>query len=203
VQCLERLNCSAIEKKEDNSPSHQVAKDVLASFEEKEFDPFEDDGLSISNVSTAMSDRLKNWEEESYLKSELIKERADLTPSPKEKEPSDVLFEILLETENGIMNVKICQGEEDYEMFLDKVCQLANFDARTGLYFKINILYQIKEISEESEKVNTALDRLLDINFKVLMYESGYGESEESILPYIEQETRESDTLLGTLDDSE
>ena len=192
IQCSERLNCSIIEKREDYSPYPQAVKDVLTAFEDKDHYPHEDDKLSISNVSTAMSDPLKNWEEESYMKSEAAKERmdttADMSQHAHSSEISSILFDMVLETENGTINVRIAHGEEDYEAYLDNLCNTYNFDAKMRLYFKINVVQLINEsttTTEESEKVEALLDKLLDINYKLLMYESGYGEIDEGITPYI------------------
>jgi len=206
IQCSERLNCSAIEKKEDAaSPYLKTVKEVLKAFDEKEVHSTEEDKLSISNVSTAMSDRLRNWEEESYLKHELLKDRVDsyeMVPSPKHKEPLEVLFDILLETENGTRTVRIYQGEENYEALLEKLCSSSNFDARTGLYFKINVLQMIIEAGASNEKVNTAFEQLLDINYKILMCEGGYCEADESIAQYLEKEVKENEPILKNLEDS-
>ena len=119
IQCSERLNCSVIEKRDDYSPYPQAVKDVLTAFEDKDHYMHEDDKLSISNVSTAMSDPLKNWDEESYVKSEVVRERmdstTDLSLNAHSSETSSVLFDLVLETENGTINVRINNGEEDYD----------------------------------------------------------------------------------------
>ena len=192
-------------KKEEASPSLKGVKDVLHGLDEKEVHSTEDDKLSISNVSTAMSDRLRNWEEESYLKSEFLKDRvdtSDLTHSPKDKESAEVIFEIVLEGEQGGNRVKIYQSEEDYEMQLDSMCNKSNFDARTALYFKINMMQMIIEAGYDNEKSSTTLERLLDTNYKILMYESGHCEADESIASYLEKESKESESILENLEDS-
>lgn len=194
--------------KEESSPCFKgAAKDVFHGLDEKEIHSTEDDKLSISNVSTAMSDRLRNWEEESYLKSEFLKDRvdtSDLTHSPKDnsKESLEVLFDIVLETEQGANHLKIYQGEEDYETVLESMCNKSNFDTRTALYFKINMMQMIVEAGLGNEKVSSTLDKLLDMNYKILMCESGVCEADESIASYLEKESRENEFILGNLEDS-
>jgi hypothetical protein len=205
IQLPDRLNCSEIETKEDFSPFPQMAKEVLAVLEGKEIYELEDDRLSISNVSTAMSDKLKSWEEESYIKGEIKVERDhhNIIKSPKDKESTDVLFDLLLETEKGITNVRFYHGEEDYEAFLDKLCTFHNFQPRIALYFKISVLQQVKEIIVDSEQLDIILDKLLDINYQLLMDEEKMEEAEESITPDIKREIRQSEAILKHFEDSD
>jgi hypothetical protein len=205
IHLPDRWNCSAIEKKEDSSPYPQMAKDVLIALEGKEIYGLEDDKLSISNVSTAMSDKLKSWDEESYVKSEAKREKdnIDIAQSPRDKESAYVLFDLLLETENGTTNIRFYQGEEDYETFLDKLCDIHNFQPRMALYFKISILQQVKEALVDPEQIDFILDKLLDINYKLLMDEEKIDEAEECITPDIEREIRSNEAILGNFEDSD
>jgi len=182
----ERLNCSVIEKIEESSPYLQTVKDVLKAFEYKEVNSFEDDKESVSNVSTAISERLKGIDEESYIRSETIKEKEDSIDnieSPS-KESGEILFEMMIETESGMMNLKIHEGD-DYENVLERVCIESNIDAKTGLHFKINILQAIAGMLENPEEVNKSLDVLLDINYKLLMFENGLEDADESLDRFI------------------
>jgi len=182
----ERLNCSVIEKIEESSPYLQTVKDVLKAFEYKEVNSFEDDKESVSNVSTAISERLKGIDEESYIRSETIKEKEDSIDnieSPS-KESGEILFEMMVEIESGMMNLKIHEGD-DYENVLERVCIESNLDAKTGLHFKINILQAIAGMLENPEEVNKSLDVLLDINYKLLMFENGLEDADESLDRFI------------------
>jgi len=184
----ERLNCSVIEKIEESSPYLQTVKDVLKAFEYKEVNSFEDDKESVSNVSTAISERLKGIDEESYIRSETIKEKEDSidnieSPSAS-KDSGEILFEMMLETESGMMNLKLHEGD-DYENVLEQACIESNLDAKTGLHFKINILQAIAGMLENPEEVNKSLDVLLDINYKLLMFENGLEDADESLDRFI------------------
>ena len=165
----ERLNCSVIEKIEESSPYLQTVKDVLKAFEYKEVNSFEDDRLSVSNVSTAISERLKGIDEESYIKSETIKEKEDSIEILES--PIVVLFDMMMETPNGLMNLRVHEGD-DYEQILENACIEANLDTKTSLHFKINLLQTIANMLENPEDVNRSLDALLDLNYQMLMNEN-------------------------------
>jgi len=154
---------------EESSPYLQTVKDVLKAFEYKEVNSFEDDRLSVSNVSTAISERLKGIDEESYIKSETIKEKEDSIDDVES--PLNVLFDIMMETPNGLMNLRINEGD-DYEQILEKACIESNFDTKTSLHFKINLLQTIAGMLDNPEDVNRSLDALLDLNYKLLMNEN-------------------------------
>ena len=198
-------------EKNESLPSPQPVKDVLLGFGEKDAYQFEDDKLSISNVSTAMSDPLKSWDEESYARVELLKEKQDsldLIQSPKsskksEESLSEVLFEIMLQSEQGIVTIKIHKGEEDYLAFLNKLCCDHHLDARSALYFKINMLDMINEAGADNANVTAALDHLLDINYKLLMYECGLSsEISHLIAPYINEGFQDEYPIISSFDDS-
>jgi len=163
-------NCSFIEKIEESSPYLQTVKDVLKAFEYKEVNSFEDDRLSVSNVSTAISERLKGIDEESYIKSETIKEKEDSIDEIVES-PLNVLFDMMMETPNGLMNLRIHEGD-DYEQILEKACIESNLDTKSSLHFKINLLTTIANMLENPEDVNKSLDALLDLNYQMLMNEN-------------------------------
>jgi hypothetical protein len=195
----------------ESLPSPQPAKDVLLGFGEKEAYQFEDDRLSISNVSTAMSDPFKSWEEESYGRVELLKEKQDsldIIQSPKsskkgEESLSEVLFEIMVQSEQAIVTIKVHKGEEDYLAFLNKLCCDQHLDARSALYFKINMLDMINEAGADNANVTAALDHLLDINYKLLMYECGQSsEISHLIAPYINEGFQDEYPVISSFDDS-
>jgi len=203
-------NPTSEKDKNEPLPSPQAAKDVLFGFRDKETYQFEDDKLSISNVSTAMSDPLKSWEEENCARVELLKEKQDsldIIQSPKSSKKSEeslteVLFEIMLQTEQGVVTVKVNKGEEDYMAFLNKLCDDHHLDARSALYFKINMLDLINEIGADHANVSAALDRLLDINYKLLMYECGQGGISQHIAPYINEGFQYEYPVISCFEDS-
>ena len=195
VLCSDKLKCIENEKKEGNPSSPP-----LKTLGDKET---EDDKLSISNVSTAMSDPLKSWEEESYTKNE-TKEKAESVEEQKEKEELEILFDIQLENENGLVSVRMYKGEEDYGAILDRLCDQQNLDPRTALYFKINMFEAIKEALGENdcEKLAIDLNNLLNVNYKLVMYENGIGEADESIAVYLEDNFYYDRHFLESLEDS-
>jgi len=196
--------------KNESFPSPQAVKDVLLGFRDKDTYQFEDDRLSISNVSTAMSDPLKSWEEENYARVELLKEKQDsldIIQSPKSSKKSEesfteVLFEIMFQTEQGIVTIKVNKAEEDYVAFLNKLCGDHHLDARSALYFKINMLDIINEAGVDNANVSAALDHLLDINYKLLMFECGQGVISEHIAPYINEGFQYEYPVISCFEDS-
>jgi hypothetical protein len=166
----ERLNCSVIEKIEESSPYLQTVKDVLKAFEYKEVNSFEDDRLSVSNVSTAISERLKGIDEESYIKSDTIKEKEDSIEDIEES-PIVVLFDMMMETPNGLMNLRVHEGD-DYEQILEKACIESSLDTKTSLHFKINLLQTIANMLDNPEEIHKSVDALLDLNYQLLMNEN-------------------------------
>ncbi len=200
-----------LKEKSESLPSPQPAKDILLGFGEKEAYQFEDDRLSISNVSTAMSDPLKSWDEESYAKIEFLKEKQDsldVIQSPKsskkgEESLAEVLFEIMLQSEQGIVTIKVHKGEEDYLAFLNKLCCDHHLDARSALYFKINMLDMINEAGADNANLTAALDHLLDINYKLLMFECGQSsEISHLIAPYVNEGFQDEYPVISSFDDS-
>jgi hypothetical protein len=168
----EKLNFSKLDRKDDD----------------RETSMLED---SMISTSTAMSDRLRGSEEDSYIKGDSKTDRTnivDVIQSPKESEVEicETLFDMVLETQNGTVNIRIFQGEEDYEEVLDQICLAQGFEAKFGLYFKINMLQLISQSLANPEKVNAILDKLLDLNYKLVMYDCGLGVADESIVPYID-----------------
>lgn len=57
-----------------------------------------------------------------------------------------------------------------------------------SLYFKINILKALQEVHAEPEKIETILNRLLDINLKLIMVDNGVESVDEVTLPYMDDE---------------
>lgn len=57
-----------------------------------------------------------------------------------------------------------------------------------SLYFKIYILKAIQEVHSEPEKIDAILDKLLDINMKLIMVENGAESVDEVTLPYMDDE---------------
>ena len=55
---------------------------------------------------------------------------------------------------------------------------------KTALYFKINVLKMIRD-ARPDPKVENALNKLLDINFKILLFENHLERADESIWPYL------------------
>lgn len=142
---------------------------------EKEIHHSEDDGReSVSNVSTAMTDSKHD---------SCCSHTSDIIENAVE-----VLFDLNLATENGMMNVKIYNDgeDEDYHDLLEQLCLTQKFDARTGLYFKINMYQLIKDRKGQGcKKIDDALNSLLNINYKLMMYESGLGQADQAIADYI------------------
>lgn len=142
---------------------------------EKDLHHLEDDMReSVSNVSTAMTD----GKQESCCShtSDIIENAAE------------VLFDLNLSTENGTINVKIYNegDEEDYHDILDQLCLAQKFDARTSLYFKINMYQLIKDRRGQGcQRIDDALDRLLEINYKLIMFDSGLVQADQAIANYI------------------
>lgn len=189
----ERLNCSAIEKIEDPSPYLQPIKEVLTAFGEKEMLLLEDDKVSVSNVSTALSDP-----QEGVTKSEVLREGVnaiDISQSPKSTEPSDIIFDLALELGSEQVNVRIYQGEEDYEGVLDRICDENNVEFRTKLCLKINILLLIKESCSNPEKIDAVLNKLLDKNYELIMNDKQPDLNEERSCGYSDKETLMESTL--------
>lgn len=58
---------------------------------------------------------------------------------------------------------------------------------RTGLYFKINVMKMIRDVHPQPRRVDMALNKLLDINFRVLLAENHIERVDESILPYLNE----------------
>jgi len=138
---------------------------------EKEIALNEDDSKSqISNVSTAISDPMKGYEEEGSI----VK---------KERMEPGLLFELVLDTEKMDV-VKIYENEGDYEGFLDSLCGRYGMGKRMGLYFKINMIETIMEVHPDPAKIEPLLDKLLEMNYKIMMAD----QNDQEILPYLDDE---------------
>jgi hypothetical protein len=119
---------------------------------------------SPSNVSTAMSDRQKNFEEETSGMSSQANSQDDGALSE-----SNLLFTMCFETERGLEMVPIYKDERDYEEFLNELCGAQSISSELeALHFKINLLKVIKEMHPEPSRVEECLDKLLDRNYELL-----------------------------------
>lgn len=157
----------------------------------------EDDTKStISNVSTAISDPLKGYEEETSIlresKGEILPKKAEEKNEESKMELSepDAFFEIVLDT-GKIELFRISENEEDYEGLLDSICESHGLGKRMSLYFKIYILKALQDVHTDAEKIDAIeaiLDRLLDINMKLIMVENGVESVDEVTLPYMDDE---------------
>lgn len=76
-----------------------------------------------------------------------------------------------------------------------------NMSKRVGLYFKINMLIRIHKAHPEPQRVIEALNRLLEVNYRVIMFENGYGVMDEAIGPYFEEKDKESFMLDNALEE--
>jgi len=137
-------------------------------------------------VSTSISDPYKVGEEDTSkdnINTSAHKKSED--DIKKESNEGEVLFEMVLDSEKP-ERLKIYENEEDFEGFLDAVCMRHGLGKRMGLYFKINTLTKIKNAHQDPEKVNIVLDKLLDLNYKVVMVDNGFGIMDEVVAPYFE-----------------
>jgi len=199
LQNSEKLNEDQTSKNQESSSYKQMVKEMLSACEDKEAYPFEDDKLSVSNVSTAFSDKFKGTEEDISIKCEQIKEEDDFNDSiPSPTLPSsEILFELVLQTGNGMINITMYKDDDDIESMLDNICLSSSLDPTASLYLKINVLQYIKESIESNEKVDACLDNLLNLNYKLIMYENGLGEFEECLAPFIKNESQNSFETLA------
>jgi hypothetical protein len=182
----------------------------VVSATEKEAHIYEDDNRSsVSNVSTAISDPLKGYEEEGSMirdsRSESIKKKDEGRAKEEKQELNEgtILFEMVVETEKKEV-VKIYENEEDYEGLLDEVCKRHDMGMRMSLYFKINTLNAIQEVHPEPQKLEPVLDRLLGINYKLILVDDGWESADEITLLYIEDKGRWTvDTLEDSIQETE
>ena len=200
TQNHEKPDQSKDESQLETSSYKQMVKDIISACEDKEANIFEDDKLSVSNVSTAISEKMKGTDEDISIKCEQIKEEDDfndsISPSSITKE-SEILVELVLESGNGSFVITVYKDEEDFETILNNICLNSNLDPTASLYFKINILQYIKDSIESCEKVDTYLDSLLNLNYKLIMYENGMGEFEECLAPFLKTESQHSFEALS------
>jgi len=154
---------------------------------EKEIHVIEDDTKSsTSNVSTAISDPFKGYEEEGSM----------IKDSKEAKKEPGLLFELVLDAEKQDI-VKIYENEGDYEGFLDSLCGRYGIGKRMSLYFKINMMEAIMDVHPDPSKVEPVLDKLLEMNYKLMMADQEPGDIDQEILPYLNDE----DQILYELDD--
>jgi len=138
------------------------SKDICESVETPTKIHQETEKNSPSNVSTAMSDRQKNFEEEPIIIESSSQDDAMLLES-------NLLFTMCFETERGLEMIPIYKDEEDYEGFLNELCGSHNMTSEMeSLHFKINLLKVIKEMHPEPSRVEECLDKLLDRNYQLL-----------------------------------
>lgn len=161
-------------KFDESTPKAKYYKDFLST-EDKETTAFEDDKSFISNVSTAISDR-KNLEDEiaSYKegKLDILHERGTAEKcSSTKKDDSHVLFELCIDNERPGDIIKVYDNEEDYESFLETVCNNVGVKNELALYLQIYILQLIQEAHPEPQKIEPLLNKYLDINYKLMMLE--------------------------------
>jgi len=130
---------------------------------------------SPSNVSTAMSDRQKNFEEEPITESCLSNSHDDGMLLE-----SNLLFTMCFETESGLEMIPIYKDEQDYEGFLNELCESHNLTSELeSLHFKINLLKVIQEIHPEPSRVEESLDKLLDRNYQLLTSQQNESNDED------------------------
>ena len=55
-----------------------------------------------------------------------------------------------------------------------------------SLFFKINLLKLIFDSTRNKKRVEPTLDRLLELNAKIILYETGRAPADESIKAYLE-----------------
>lgn len=153
-------------------------KGILGIGEDKEG---QEDKSFVSNVSTAMSDKLKNGEDEM-----VTREKSHSNDSNLRSFEPKTLFEISLKSERGREIIRIYDEEEDYEQVVERICRSHNLTGRTSLFFKINLLKLIFDSTKNKKRVEPCLDRLLELNAKIILYETGRGPADESIKAYLE-----------------
>jgi len=146
----------------------------------KEPHMYEDDNKSsISNVSTANEeDVLSRREKETQEKTKEGK---------KEQNEIEPLLEIYLDAEQREV-IKVYEQEDNYEKQIEEACQRMGLGKRVSLYLKINVMKAIQEVHPEPQKLDAAVDRLLDFNHRLIMVEEGQEEADETLIPYLEEE---------------
>jgi len=173
----ESQNRSGSDKKDQASQAANL-KGILGIGDDKEG---QEDKSFVSNVSTAMSDKFKSGEDEM-----VTREKSHSNDSNLRNYEPRILFEISLKTERGREIIRIFDEEEDYEGVVDRICRSHNITGRMSLFFKINLLKLIYDSTRNKKRVEPVLDRLLELNAKIILYESGRGPADESIKGYLE-----------------
>jgi len=161
-----------------------MVKGMLGIAEDKEETANEGDKSFLSTVSTALSERLKNQEEESILQHKLVLPVLPMELLPKKPEPR-ILLQFIIKSEHLQEKIRISEDEEDYEGIMDKICRNHNFLGRMSLYFKINFLKMICDQQRENTQAETLLQKYVDLNSKLVLYDNRLREPHDSIKPYL------------------
>jgi hypothetical protein len=171
---------------------------------EKETVVMEDDKSSISNVSTAISDRNKPWDDDNLNSSSKNENRSDTkdkqlthnTVEDSSGRPSLVPsagIELVIAGPSTSETIRIFDNEDDYTTLLEKICSDHHIQGQFALQFKIFILKHMRDSNLfDFRRIDGLYNKLLDINFKVLMYETNKDNLDDSILPYINNNTVKS-----------
>jgi len=114
-------------------------------------------------------------DERLYCSGKKISEFMSGPSSPVENSSNNdnvALFTMCLESEEGYDLVTIYENEDDYEGQITEVCDHFRMSERRALHFKINILQMIKECASSlNEKLEESLNRLLNLNYNILLEE--------------------------------
>ena len=73
---------------------------------------------------------------------------------------------------------------------LDQACKVSNIQKRMGLYLKINLLKILFDKHPNKTRVGPILDKYIDINSKLVLYENGFDALDDSIKEYIHDDDR-------------
>jgi len=180
-------------KFDEFTPKAKNYKDILLT-EDKDTTPFEDDKSFISNVSTAISER-RNLEDEllNYKESKLdiLHERGTSEKGmSSKKEDSHVLFELCIDSEKPTEIIKVYDNEEDYETFLENVCSNLGIKNELALYFKIYVVKQIIDSHSDPKRIEPLFNKLLDINYKLMMLEYNKSNLDDSLLDFVDDSSQ-------------
>jgi len=155
-----------------------MVKGMLGIAEDKEGNATEEDKSFLSTVSTALSERLKNQEDENN------KPVVPVELPPKKTEPK-MLIQFIIKSEHLHEKIRISEDEEDYEGLMEKICRNHNFLGRMSLYFKINFLKMICDQQREKTQADVLLQKYVDLNAKLVLYDFKLREPHDSIKPYL------------------
>jgi len=103
-----------------------------------------------------------------------------------------MLLEIVLD-DSEMTSYRIFENEEDYESLLDEICVSNNLKEDLGLHLKINILNVLRDVHPDSSKIEPLLNKLLDINQKLLLTDWERSNFDDGILRIPESSTVEEE----------